>query len=130
MDELTRRAGESSARFAELSQTIKDAEKRMAEIAVLKTHIINYSKTKDIYVAYRKAGYSKQFFEAHREEILLHKAAKEAFGQLEGGVPKLKDLNLEYAELLQKRRMPMLSTGALKKKTRNYKWQSIIWSDS
>jgi len=104
MDELTRRAGESSARFAELSQTIKDAEKKMAEIAVLKTHIINYSKTKDIYVAYRKAGYSKQFFEAHREEILLHKAAKEAFGQLEGGVPKLKDLNQEYAELLQKKK--------------------------
>lgn len=104
MDELTRRAGESSARFAELSQTIKDAEKRMAEIAVLKTHIINYSKTKDVYVAYRKAGYSKQFFEAHREEILLHKAAKEAFGQLEDGVPKLKDLNQEYAELLQKKK--------------------------
>ena len=104
MDELTRRAGESSARFSELSQTIKDAEKRMAEIAVLKTHIINYSKTKDIYVAYRKAGYSKQFFEAHREEILLHKAAKEAFGQLEGGVPKLKDLNREYADLLQKKK--------------------------
>lgn len=83
MDELTKRASDSATRFAELSQTIKDAEKRMAEIAVLKTHIINYSKTKDVYVAYRKAGYSKQFFEAHREEILLHKAAKEAFGQLE-----------------------------------------------
>ena len=104
MDELAKRAGESSAKFTELSQMIKDAEKRLAEIAVLKTHIINYSKTKDIYVAYRKAGYSKQFFEAHREEILLHKAAKEAFGQLEGGVPKLKDLNQEYAELLQKKK--------------------------
>lgn len=104
MDELTKRASDSATRFAELSQTIKDAEKRMAEIAVLKTHIINYSKTKDVYVAYRKAGYSKQFFEAHREEILLHKAAKEAFGQLEGGVPKLKDLNQEYSELLQKKK--------------------------
>ena len=104
MDELAKRAGESSAKFTELSQMIKDAEKRLAEIAVLKTHIINYSKTKDIYVAYRKAGYSKQFFEAHREEILLHKAAKEAFGQLEGGVSKLKDLNQEYAELLQKKK--------------------------
>ena len=104
MDELTKRASDSATRFAELSQTIKDAEKRMAEIAVLKTHIINYSKTKDVYVAYRKAGYSKQFFEAHREEILLHKAAKEAFGQLEGGVPKLKDLNQEYSELLKKKK--------------------------
>ena len=104
MNELTKRASDSATRFAELSQTIKDAEKRMAEIAVLKTHIINYSKTKDVYVAYRKAGYSKQFFEAHREKILLHKAAKEAFGQLEGGVPKLKDLNQEYSELLKKKK--------------------------
>lgn len=104
MGELTRRASDSATRFAELSQTIKDAEKRIAEIAVLKTHIINYSKTKDVYVAYRKAGYSKQFFEAHREEILLHKAAKEAFGQLVGGVPKLKDLNQEYSELLKKKK--------------------------
>ena len=104
MDELTKRASDSAIRFAELSQTIKDAEKRMAEIAVLKTHIINYSKTKDVYVAYRKAGYSKQFFEAHREEILLHKAAKEAFGLLEGGVPKLKALNQEYSTLLKKKK--------------------------
>lgn len=104
MDELTKRASDSAIRFAELSQTIKDAEKRMAEIAVLKPHIINYSKTKDVYVAYRKTGYSKQFFEAHREEILLHKAAKEAFGQLEAGVPKIKDLNREYSELLKKKK--------------------------
>ncbi|MGN0384379.1 MAG: relaxase/mobilization nuclease domain-containing protein [Lachnospiraceae bacterium] len=104
MDELTKRASDSAIRFAELSQTIKDAEKRMAEIAVLITHIINYSKTKDVYVAYRKTGYSKQFFEAHREEILLHKAAKEAFGQLEAGVPKIKDLNQEYSELLKKKK--------------------------
>lgn len=104
MAELTKRASDSATRFAELSQTIKDAEKRIAEIAVLKTHIINYSKTKDVYVAYRKAGYSKLFFEAHREEILLHKAAKEAFGQLEGGIPKLKDLNQEYSELLKKKK--------------------------
>ena len=76
----------------------------MEEIAVLKTHIINDSKTKDVYVAYRKAGYSKQFFEAHREEILLRKAAKEAFGQLECGVPKLKNLNQEYSELLKKKK--------------------------
>lgn len=104
MDELTKLASLSSAKFAELSQTIKDAEKRMAEIAVLKTHIINYSKTKDIYVAYRKSGYSKQFFEAYREEILLHKAAKEAFDQMEGGIPKIKELNKEYAEVLQKKK--------------------------
>ena len=37
----------------------------MAEIAVLKTHIINYAKTRDVYAGYRKAGYSKKFLAEH-----------------------------------------------------------------
>ncbi len=55
----------------------------MTEIAVLKTHIINYAKTRDVYAAYRKGGYSKTFLEAHRGEITLHKAAKAAFDEAE-----------------------------------------------
>ena len=57
------------------------------------------------YEEYRKAGYSKKFFEAHREEITLHKAAKQAFDEL--GVktlPKVKELNAEYAELMAEKK--------------------------
>lgn len=64
-----------------MGDSIKAAETRLAEIAVLKTHIINYSKTRPAYAAYRKVGYSKAFLEAHREEITLHKAAKAAFDE-------------------------------------------------
>ena len=42
-----------------------------------------YAKTRDTYVAYRKAGYSKKFREEHEEEILLHQAAKNAFDDTE-----------------------------------------------
>ena len=107
---LEERAKSSSARFEELSATIKSSEKRLAEIAVLKTHIINYSKTRDVYVAYRKSGYSKKFFEAHREEITLHKAAKEAFNALpesqkkDGKIPTVKQLSEEYARVLDKKK--------------------------
>lgn len=104
-DELAAKASAASEKFSELTKTIKDAEKRLAEIAVLKTHIINYSKTRDVYVAYRKSGYNKKFFEEHREEITLHKAAKEVFGKQEAKIPKMKDLNAEYAEVLVKKKV-------------------------
>ena len=77
----------------------------MAEIAVLRTHIVNYAKTRETYVAYRKAGYSRKFREEHEQEILLHQAAKNAFDEM--GVkklPKVKDLQAEYAKLLEEKK--------------------------
>lgn len=52
---LTTKADEVTGSDHKLSDKIKAVEKRMAEIVMLKTHIINYSKTYDTYVAYRKA---------------------------------------------------------------------------
>src|SRR5699024_12380632 len=61
-----------TAHHNELSAQIKAAEKRMAEIAVLRTHIINYAKTREVYVAYRKAGYSKKFLAEDRKSTRLN----------------------------------------------------------
>lgn len=100
-DALSEKAAETSDRFRALSKQIKATEMRMAENAALRTHIINYSKTRNVYVAYQKAGYSKKFYEEHTAELLLHKAAKEAFDALDSKkVPTVKLLNVEYAELL------------------------------
>lgn len=111
----------SASRYHELMKIIKDAEIKMAENKVLKTHIINYSKTRDIYIAYRKSGYSKKFFEAHREEITLHKAAKEAFSNLpDGKIPKVKDLNEEFARLLSEKKAAYGEYKKMKKEMRDY----------
>ena len=59
---LEEKAAAATAHHNELSVQIKAAEKRMAEIAVLRTHIVNYAKTREVYVAYRKAGYHQAFF--------------------------------------------------------------------
>ena len=69
------------------------------------THIINYAKTRDVYVAYRKAGYSKKFKAEHESEILLHQTAKKFFD--ESGIKKLpsvKMLQAEYAALLAEKK--------------------------
>ena len=101
LDQLCSAAADASARRDELLSSIQASEKRLAEIAALKKHIINYSKTRSTYEAYRKAGYSKKFFEAHREELTLHKAAKQAFDELGvRKIPKVKELSAEYAEVL------------------------------
>lgn len=82
-----------------MGDSIKVAEARLTEIAVLKTHIINYAKTREVYTAYRKTGYSKAFLETHREENTLHKAAKAAFDEAElQKLPKVKVLDAEFAE--------------------------------
>ena len=117
---LADRASLAATRFSELSQKIKSLEKRLGEIAVLKTHIINYSKTKDVYVAYRKAGYSKKFFEVHREEITLHKAAKQAFSEQEGKIPRVKELNAEYAEVLAEKKKAYAEYCEAKKDMQDY----------
>ncbi len=96
-----RRCHAALSHYHELGDSIKAAEQRMTEIAVLRAHIVNYAKTRPVYDAYRKSGYSSKFLEAHREEITLHKTAKAAFN--ESGLkklPKVKDLNAEYSALL------------------------------
>lgn len=104
-DELKERADAALSHYHELGDSIKSAEKRMAEIAVLRAHIINYAKTRPVYDDYRKSGYSKKFLDAHREEITLYRAAKDAFDATGlKKLPKVKELNTEYSDLLTKKK--------------------------
>lgn len=95
-DDLVAYTEKLSSRFSELSDSIKVAEKRMIEVQALQKHIKNYHDTKQIYVEYRKSGYSKKFFEEHRQEITLHQAAKKAFDELQ--VSKLPSRQSLYEE--------------------------------
>ncbi len=54
-------------------------KQQMAQTAQLKMHIINYSKTKDMYVAYKKSRKKEAFLNGHREEREKHETAKAAF---------------------------------------------------
>ena len=98
--------------------TIQQSEQSLVEIGTLKKQIINYSKTRPIYEEYRKAGYSKKFLEAHREEIMIHKAAKAAFDTLEvRKLPKVKELGAEYAEVLAAKKQAYAEYRQVKKET-------------
>lgn len=99
METLEKKASEASERFDENAVKLKKQQGKLNDLKDLKMHIINYSRAKETYVQYRKKGYSKKFFEEHREDILLHKAAKEAFGKLSGPVPKIREINARIKEI-------------------------------
>ena len=105
IEDLTAKADAATARVHELQVTIRETEKRMAELHALKGHIINYVKTREVYVAYRMAGYSKKFVAEHEQEIRLHQAAKEAFSALgTQKIPKVKAIQAEYDALREKKK--------------------------
>ena len=105
IEDLTAKTDAAIARVHELQVTIRETEKRMAELHALKGHIINYVKTREVYVAYRMAGYSKKFVAEHEQEIRLHQAAKEAFSALgTQKIPKIKAIQAEYDALREKKK--------------------------
>ena len=103
-DELSDKATEASDRFSFITSRQKKIESRMAEIKSLRQHIFNYSKSQDVFAQYKASGYSKEFFEAHRDVLLLRSAAKEAFKNVDGKLPTVKTLDEEFQKLLQEKK--------------------------
>lgn len=120
-EKLDALAEEATDRFHALSDKIKSCEARLKEIGSLKKAIVDYSKTRSVYEDYRKAGYSKKYFEEHREEITIHQAAKKMFDTLPPGrIPKGKDLSAEYTEVLTAKKEAYAAYRAAKKEMQKY----------
>ncbi|HOO44082.1 MAG TPA: relaxase/mobilization nuclease domain-containing protein [Bacillota bacterium] len=103
---LVEKTKAATDRYHELSQQIKNIEKRMAEITELKKHIINYAKTKEIYTAYRESGYSAKYYESNTENILLHQSAKQGFDSISSKkIPSMRDLQQEFNSCLDSKKV-------------------------
>ncbi len=70
---------DTRAEFSSISEKIKQLEKEMGQISNWKNHILQYSKTKKTYAAYKESHFSKTYRAAHEGEILLHEASKKIF---------------------------------------------------
>ena len=111
----------ATAHFHELSDEIKSCEARLKEIGNLKKAIINYSKTRSTYEAYRKAGYSRKFYEAHRVDITIHRAAKKVFDSLpDKKIPKVRELTEEYSKVLEKKKAAYQEYRVARKEMEQY----------
>ena len=91
-----------------LLASIREKDVRIKEIDALKQHIFNYSKTHQIYLEYKRLPQGKKdaFYEAHRAELELHEAAKNAFDALPEvtKLPTIKELTAERKRLVEERK--------------------------
>ena len=90
--------------------------------AELKKQIVRYVRERKIYEAYRTPGYSKRYFEEHRDEFSLHKAAKNYFNRK--GLrkfPSMKDLSFEYGQILKEKQVLYADFHAAKKEMMVYR---------
>ena len=120
-EELVKKTDSMDAEIEELNNRVKERNQKMADNKELQNAIITYSKTADIYAAYRKNGYSKKYFAEHEKEIREHKKVKEIFEKLPDGIiPKLKDLRKEYGELIEANRPDFQKYVQLRKERKDY----------
>lgn len=79
---------------------------QLSDNAALQKHIVNYSKTRPVYIEYRKAGYSRKFREQYEAEIAAHQESKKAFDALGlKKLPTVASLRASYtADLDEKKR--------------------------
>lgn len=104
-DILAGKSTAATARFNSSSDRMKGLETNLTANASLQKHIIDYIKTRQTYIDYRKAGYSKKFKAEHETDIMLHQAAKRDFDELGlTKIPTIKSLRTEYALLLEEKK--------------------------
>lgn len=65
-----------SVEISDMKSEIKNLETSLTELSTLKTQIINYAKTREVFEQYKASGYSKTFIAEHEGEIIFHRAAK------------------------------------------------------
>ncbi len=117
--ELQRRTADITKKYHELSDKIKSAEARMKEIGEMKTQIIVYMRTREVYDGYRKSGYLRTYYVDHESEILLHKAAKKAFDEWNlRKLPTVKSLNTEYTDLVRQKKTLYAEYSAVRSEMR------------
>lgn len=130
-DALVSKAETAAADFEAVSTSIKQMEHRMEQIAVLKTHIINYAKTRNTYLAYRKTKATDKpaFRAAHETDLLLHEAAKRAFdAQGMKSCQRSKCCRRNTLTCWQRKRLPMRISSGYGRKIRNSRRSSRMWT--
>ena len=119
--DLVSRIEEMAAESRQAADALKNAEKRLADMAVLIKNVSTYQKTKPVYDAYRKARNREKYRAGQEQAIILHEAAARSLKAAGiAKLPNLAALQSEYEALQAQKEALYADYGKLKKKVREY----------
>ena len=119
--DLVSRIEEMAAESGQAADALKNAEKRLADMAVLIKNVSTYQKTKPVYDAYRKARNREKYRAGQEQAIILHEAAVRSLKAAGiAKLPNLAALQSEYEALQAQKEALYADYGKLKKKVREY----------
>ena len=119
--DLVSRIEEMSAESGQAADALKNAEKRLADMAVLIKNVSTYQKTKPVYDAYRKARNREKYRAGQEQAIILHEAAARSLKAAGiAKLPNLAALQSEYEALQAQKEALYADYGRLKKQVKEY----------
>ena len=103
------------------ADSLKQAEKKLSDMAVLIKNISTYQKTKDIYRGYIKAKNKEAYKHKHESSLILYESATKALN--DAGIKKLPNLTTlqkEYSVLQKHKEVLYSDYGKFKSKVKEY----------
>jgi hypothetical protein len=121
--DLEAKAAEVTAASYEADASLKTAEKKLSDMAVLIKHVTTYKQTKSAYDGLKTAKDKDAYRRGHESALILHEAAAKAIRAARPGggrLPNLAALKSEYAKLTERKSTLRTEYGKLKKQVREY----------
>ena len=120
--DLQARIGEITAASEQAADTLKDAEKRLSDMAFLIKNITTYQQTKPTYEGYRKARNRDSYRTGHEGNIILHEAAAKALkaAGIDHKLPSVATLQAEYEKLKEQKETLYSDYDRLKRQVKEY----------
>ena len=120
-EDLITRIDEIILDSEQAADNLKQAEKKLSDMAVLIKNISTYQKTKAVHRGYIKAKNKDEYRNNHESGLILYEAAAKELKK--AGITKIPDLaalQKEYAALQKKKEAIYSDYGKLKKKVKEY----------
>ncbi|MDR2672288.1 MAG: hypothetical protein LBC35_03160 [Coriobacteriales bacterium] len=121
--DLEAKSAEVAATFDGAAATLKSADKRLTDMAVLIKHIETYRATKPAAEGLRAAKDRDAYRREHESALILHEAAVRALKKLRpdgGRLPSLAALRTEHAKLTECRDTLKAKYATLRKQAHEY----------